>query len=183
MNGSKVSYLSGRSQCVVLDGVSSLPTKVSSGVPQGSILGPLLFLIYIDHLCYLQLSNSTTIQLYADDILLFAGFKCANDLVLFQKDINTVASAVHNLGLRLNASKTKLLVISRKHTPPSITLNVANSLTASIRTLECRYHLTSLGDLILMPSAPKPRSNWEFYIDIFIQPVQGHCYNSTNHDS
>ena len=45
------SYLTGTSQCVVLDGVSSLPINISSGVPQGSILGPLFFLIYIDQLC------------------------------------------------------------------------------------------------------------------------------------
>ena len=69
--------------------------------PQGSILGPLLFLIYIDQLFALQLSESTSIQLYADDILLFSAFKTIDDIATFQNDINRVALAVDNLGLRL----------------------------------------------------------------------------------
>ena len=69
--------------------------------PQGSILGPLLSLIYIDQLCALQLSESTSIQLYADDILLFSAFQTIDDIATFQNDINRVALAVDNLGLRL----------------------------------------------------------------------------------
>ena len=83
------SYLTGRTQCVVLDGVSSIPISVSSGVPQGSILGPLLFLIYINQLSSLKLSTSTSIQLYADDILLYRDLKSADDVSLFQSDIDS----------------------------------------------------------------------------------------------
>ncbi len=42
------SYLTGRTQAVVIDGISSDPVSLSTGVPQGSVLGPLLFLIYIE---------------------------------------------------------------------------------------------------------------------------------------
>ena len=63
------SYLSYRRQCVVLDGCSSTPAAISSGVPQGSILGPLLFILYMDSITIVQLSPDTKI-LYTDDILL-----------------------------------------------------------------------------------------------------------------
>ena len=61
-------YLSGCTSMLSLNGHSSQVTKFSSGVPQGSILGPLLFSIYVDQLCSIPLSTTSKIQLYADDI-------------------------------------------------------------------------------------------------------------------
>ena len=61
-------YLAGRKNSVVVKGASSEHLPVLSGIPQGSILGPLLFLIYIDDLTSTELSEGTEIVLYADDI-------------------------------------------------------------------------------------------------------------------
>ena len=62
------SYLTARCQKVVIGGEDSETIPVISGVPQGSVLGPLLFLIYIDDVARVPLSEGTSLVLYADDM-------------------------------------------------------------------------------------------------------------------
>ena len=64
------SYLCGRVQSVVSDGKTSTAITVISGVPQGSVLGPLLFLIHFNESASKQLNLGTNITMYADDLLL-----------------------------------------------------------------------------------------------------------------
>ena len=157
------SYLTGREQCVVLDGVSSDPIGVLSGVPQGSILGPLLILVYIDQLCSLDQSASTTIQLYADDILLFRPLKTGDSTHYLQADVDKISVIIKQLGLQLNASKTNFLVISRKRKVPQLLLTVDGTpiqqANSHLRTWVFSWHLISHGYLTLMPYVPKLRSN------------------------
>ena len=61
-------YLSNRKQCVFLSGSHSSYSTVKSGVPQGSVLGPLLFLIYINDL---ERNIKSNIKFFADDTMLF----------------------------------------------------------------------------------------------------------------
>ena len=112
-------YLTRREQCVVLDGVSSGPIGVLPGVPPGSIL--VLFLVYIDQLRSLDLSASTTIQLYANDILLFRPLKMATVPFLSKHKISVT---IKQLVLQLNASIINLLVISKKKKVPQLLLTV-----------------------------------------------------------
>ena len=65
-----VDYLSNRHQYIGVNGKTSTSSRVLLGVPQGSILGPLLFLIYINDITNVEL-NDGNLLLYADDILLY----------------------------------------------------------------------------------------------------------------
>ena len=68
------SFLSGRTQQVQLEGTLSDPSDVLSGVPQGTVLGPLLFLIYINDLPQF-VSEGTNVRLFADDSALYRKIK------------------------------------------------------------------------------------------------------------
>ena len=64
------SYLSDRRQQVALNGVKSQEIKVTSGVPQGSILGPLLFLLSVNSVFDISISRNAVLSMYADDIVI-----------------------------------------------------------------------------------------------------------------
>ena len=75
-------YLSNRKQCVVLNGSHSDYSVIESGVPQGSVLGPLLFLIYINDL---KERLNPISSFFADDTMLFSLVK---DPEIFANDLN-----------------------------------------------------------------------------------------------
>lgn len=83
-------YLQNKHQRVALDEESSSLVLVSSGVPQGSILGPLLFIIFMNSISDLPLSSGVKLVLYADDILLYKPIDSPNDAFLLQRDVNLI---------------------------------------------------------------------------------------------
>ena len=110
-------YLTSRKQRVVVDGSISSSTEVLSGVLQGSILGPLLFLIYIDGITKVKLSNNSRLVLYADDVLIYSAISDNNDYQLLQRDINAICDWSTEQYLTLNPQKCKSMTISRKMKP------------------------------------------------------------------
>ena len=103
---------------MVVNGSSSSDSHVLSGVLQGSILGPLLFLIYIDDLASLPTSPGSHSLLYANDLLLFRHIKKQDDLHMQQDHISMIDNWVQQNHLTFNAAKCKCMVISRKRRPP-----------------------------------------------------------------
>ena len=121
------SYLSEREQHVVVNGKHSRSVRVLSGVPQGSVLGPLLFLIYVNSITSIQLSESTKFSLYADDMLIYKPISTSSNYRELQEDINIIFQwSVENL-LTFNAAKCKCMLLSVKRTTidpyPTMMLN------------------------------------------------------------
>ena len=82
------SYLSDRKQRVVAEGMESSWLNVSSGVPQGSILGPMLFLLFINDMP--KVVSSSKLSLFADDAKCYRKVLSHNDCQLLQNDINNL---------------------------------------------------------------------------------------------
>ena len=129
------SYLFNRRQVVAVDGVFSGATTVTSGVPQGSVLGPLLFLIYINEVSQLKLSEGTSVTSYADDIMMYKPITCAHDYGKLQTDINSIYNCISARSLTLNPEKCKYLVCSKKSSPtlPPSGLHLNNEVLERVR--------------------------------------------------
>ena len=108
------SYLSSHSQSVRISNslLSSLP--VSSGVPQGLILGPILFLIFINEVGVLSLSPCARLFLFADDILLLHPLSSSSCWGVLQDDLKLITSWLTHNSLSVNPSKSKYMIFSFK---------------------------------------------------------------------
>ena len=100
------SFLKGRTQRVVVEGESSAEARVKSGVRQGSVLGPLLFLIFINDLAE---NTTSTVRLFADDCVMYRPITHANDCEALQEDLNKLHDWVERWQLRFNATKCNIL--------------------------------------------------------------------------
>ena len=87
-------YLCGREQCVIIDNIKSPNKPVLSGVPQGSILGPILFVLFLNDLPS-GLSTGTNLALYADDTKIWRSICCDNDHQ--GQDLNAAHAIPHYL--------------------------------------------------------------------------------------
>ena len=118
------SYLENREQFVSVNGKNSTKKQITYGVPQGSILGPLLFVIYINDIP--NICNFAKFILYADDAnIIITG----NNFGEIEDKISNLTTAllgwVNNNGLLLNLRKTNYMIFSRKRIHHNINLTMA----------------------------------------------------------
>ena len=108
------SYLTGRSQCVFANGAMSSFLPVTQGVPQGSVLGPLLFSLFINDISSSILFSNY--HIYADDVQIYLGGSEEN-IVSLVSQINTDLTSISDWstrnGLCLNSQKTQAMAVFR----------------------------------------------------------------------
>ena len=110
------SYLYERQQRVVIDGKHSNWLPVTSGIPQGSLLGPALFVLFINGMpC--AVSDNTTLALFADDSKCFRTIRSPLDCAQFQTDIDTLVEWSYAWKLTFNFDKCSLCTVTKKRNP------------------------------------------------------------------
>ena len=104
-------YLQDRSQYVEINGEKSQWQPVTSGIPQGSVLGPLLFLIYINDL---PKHVNSTIYMYADDTKIYREIREKNDQDILQKDLDSLKAWSDEWLLKFHPNKCYSITIGKK---------------------------------------------------------------------
>ena len=135
------SYLSNRKQCVKISNSVSNPLSINCGVPQGSILGPLLFIIYINDI--LKSSKTFEFVQFADDTCLFIKDKDKKSLTdTTNTELSKISDWLVSNELSLNVAKSNFLYFSliKADEPPSLKLQGSE--------IECKEVVKYLGILI-----------------------------------
>jgi len=112
-------FLTSHRKGIVINGQFSNWCKVSSGVPQGSILGPLLFILYINGVS--NVVKNSEIKIFADYMTLYKTIRSTEDCEALKANLDSVSNWCNLWQMRLNPSKCESLCISNKHLP--ITFN------------------------------------------------------------
>ena len=107
-------FLTDRTQKVAVEGVASEPIHVKSGVPQGSVLGPILFLVFINDL---PASIRSSSRLFADDCVVYREIRSDNDCQILQDDLQKLWDWEKKWGMSFHPEKCSILRVHRKRAP------------------------------------------------------------------
>lgn len=128
-------FLSNRYQRVIINEFSSSTTRVLSGVPQGSVLGPLLFLVYINDIAA---NIGSTIRLFADDCVVYRQITSHDDVHALQADLIKLTEWCHRWQMEINVEKTKHISFSTLANTPRNSYTIDN---LQIEQVDCFKYL------------------------------------------
>ena len=137
-------YLTNRKQCTVANNIVSTNESIVCGVPQGSVLGPLLFLLYINDIS--SFVTNSKISMYADDTVIYLSHANLNlAIALIQSDLDRVHTWCNSNKLTINCKKTKFCMFGMRSTiKHSKTQDVQLSLSNQILERVCSYKYLGL---------------------------------------
>ena len=149
------SYLENRSQFVAFNGVKSQSRNVKYGVPQGSVLGPLLFLIYINDI--VNSSQLFTYSLFADDTCLLYSHKNIHTLMqTVNTEIRKIFAWFCSNKLLLNTGKTQYVLF---RTRGRVIPDGVNHLVVGNQQINCSQHVQFLGITV------DEYVSWKYHLD------------------
>ena len=186
------SFLMGRTMRVNVKGQLSMPKPVTSGVTQGSVLGPLLFLIYINHIAA---KLTCKFAIFADDLKIYAcGGSDKSDRTQaeleaeVQRDIDTLFNTSTSWGLFLNPKKCAVLRFSRRQQPPphyvldgnvlpspksqtdlGILVDTSLKFHDHISSVTCK--VAGLGHSFLKSTVCRSRDFMLFFLTVHLRPI------------
>lgn len=127
------SFLTNRVQSVKLNNVISSPSPVKSGVPQGSVLGPLLFLVYINDIG----SNiNSSLRLFADDVVIYKPISKPNDITVLQSDLTKLSEWCRIWQMEINVNKTKHVRFSSVADPSPNVYSINNIVIQTVPSIK-----------------------------------------------
>ena len=126
------SYLHDRQQRVIVNGKSSCWTHVTSGTPEGGLLSPLLFAMYINDL---PDQIKSPCLMFADDVKIYRKVRCTADADLLQDDLNRLCSWSQLWKLKLNPTKCKSFRMTLKKCPIETGYSIENTALEHVNTI------------------------------------------------
>ena len=150
-------WLTGRTQKVVVEGECSEETPVTSGVPQGTVLGPLMFILYINDI---SAETSSSIRLFADDCLLYRVINSTHDAEKLQGDLTQLCRWSVDWQMDFNAGKCHVLTVTRKQMPHHFPYTIAGVQLAHV------HHHPYLGVELASDL------NWSHHLDEVVPKAQ-----------
>jgi hypothetical protein len=125
-------FLNDRSQQVLVEGATSTKAPVQSGVPQGSVLGPLMFLLFINDLP--EYVKNSSVRLFADDCVLYKEINEEKDATALQQDLDALQKWEDDWKMEFHPQKCQLLRISRKKKNISANYTIHNHTLEEVET-------------------------------------------------